>query len=322
MTNELITTSQEGAEVTPAPALDQVREYVRASKAANTLRGYQTDWRAFIGWCGLQGFVPLPADPETVASYIAASAQHLKVGSLQRILNAITEAHRAVNLEPPTHAPLIVNLMKGVRRLKGIAPLQKAPTLIDDVRAMIAATDDGLIGVRDRALVLVGFAGAFRRSELVGLNIEDCQFNRDGLTVTLRRSKTDQNWVGRSIGIPYGSHPTTCPVRALQDWIAGSAITTGPLFRSVNRHGRLQAAGLSGQTVALLVKKLATRAGLDPTSYSGQSLRAGHVTAAILGGAAEHVIQRQTGHKSTTMLRRYFRDADLFRQNSGSKLGL
>ena len=163
--------------------------------------------------------VRCPRRPETVASYIAECAGRLKVGSVQRRLNAIAEAHKAVGLESPTHHAMVTNTMKGIRRTKGTAPAQKAPTLTDDIRAMVDATDAGIIGTRDRALVLLGFAGAFRRSELVALDVEDCAFGKDGLTVTLRRSKTDQDGAGRKIGIPYGSNPETCPVRTIQTWM-------------------------------------------------------------------------------------------------------
>src|SRR5207249_7415132 len=163
------------------------------------------------GWCRIHDICPLPAQPETVASYIAECAGHLKTGSIQRRLNAIAEAHKAVGLESPTSAGMVRNTLKGIKRTIGTAAVQKAPTLTDDVRAMVEATDAGLIGARDRAIILLGFAGAFRRSELVGLNVGDCTFSRDGLTIALRRSKTDQDGAGRKIGIPYGSNPDTCP---------------------------------------------------------------------------------------------------------------
>src|SRR6266851_10208669 len=147
----------------------------------------------------------------------------------------------------------------------GSAAVQKAPTLTDDIRAMVNTTDAGLIGARDRALVLLGFAGAFRRSELVALDVEDCAFSKNGLTITLRRSKTDQEGTGRKIGIPYGSNPDTCPVRVLQSWIEQGGITGGPLFRSINRHGHVQPCRLSGIDVARIVQKLAERADMDAT---------------------------------------------------------
>jgi integrase len=273
---------------------------------------------------------PLPAYPETVAAFIAECAGRLKVGSVQRRLNAIAEAHKAVGLESPTHNATVRNTMKGIRRTKGVAPAQKTAALTADIRTMVDAGDGGTMGARDRTLILLGFAGAFRRSELVGLNVEDCAFGKDGLTVTLRRSKTDQAGAGRKVGIPYGSNPETCPVRTMQTWIelAGitggpeAAISGGPLFRSINRHGQVQPGRLSGIDVARVVKKLAQRAGLDAAKYAGHSLRAGHATSAAIAGASERSIMNQTGHRSVQMVRRYIRDGSLFRENSAGKLGL
>src|ERR1700733_9541882 len=151
-----------GADIVPSPSLDQAREFIRASKAENTLRGYQSDWREFCTWCESHGVRPLPAAPETVASYIAECAGRLKVGSIQRRLNAIAEAHKAMGAESPTSAGIVRNTIKGIRRTLGTATAQKAPTLTDDIRAMVDAAGDGSIGVRDRALILLGFAGAFR----------------------------------------------------------------------------------------------------------------------------------------------------------------
>jgi site-specific recombinase XerD len=309
-----------GAVLSPLPS--QVREFIRASKAENTLRGYQSDWRNFCQWCEARELLPLPAAAQTVAAYIAECANRLKVGSIQRRLNAIAEAHKATGLESPTHSPIVANTMKGIRRTMGTAPDQKAAALTDDIRAMVEATSSGIIGTRDRALILLGFAGAFRRSELVRLDLEDCAFTKDGLTVMLRRSKVDQAGEGRKIGIPYGSNPETCPVRNLQTWIEVAAITTGPLFRSITRHGRLQAGRLAGVDVARIVKKLAKKAGLDPAKYAGHSLRAGHATSAAIAGASERSIMNQTGHRSVQMVRRYIREGALFRENSAGKLGL
>ena len=316
-----------GADAVPLPALPsplpaQVREYIRASKAENTLRGYQSDWRAFCAWCESHDVRPLPAAAEAVAAYIAECAGRLKPGSIQRGLNAITEAHKVAGLSSPTHTGIVRNTMKGIRRTLGTAPAQKAAALTDDIRAMVDATDAGLIGGRDRALILLGFAGAFRRSELVGLDAADCTFSKDGLTVTLRRSKTDQDGAGRKIGIPYGSNPETCPVRTMQAWIEAAGIGAGPVFRSINRHGRVQPGRLSGIDVARVVKKLAQRTGLDSAKYAGHSLRAGHATSAAIAGASERSIMKQTGHRSVQMVRRYIRDGNLFRENSAGKLVL
>ncbi|SRR5712691_4971016 len=308
-----------GADI--APSLS-AREYIRASKAESTLRGYGSDWRHFCQWCEGQGLCPLPASAEAVASYIAECAGRLKVGSIQRRLNAIAEAHKAVGQDSPTTAGMVRNTLKGIRRTLGTAPMQKAATLTDDIRAMVEATDAGLIGTRDRALILLGFAGAFRRSELVALDVTDLAFSRDGLTIMLRRSKTDQEAQGRKVGIPYGSNPDTCPVRTLQAWLEAASIAAGPVFRSLTRHGHLQASRLAPVDVARIVKKLAERAGLDAAKYAGHSLRAGHATSAAIAGASERSIMNQTGHRSVQMVRRYIRDGNLFRENSAGKLGL
>ena len=310
------------APIVPSPLPAQVREFIRASKAESTLRGYQSDWRHFCVWCEAHSIHFLPANPDSVALYITECAGHLKPGSIQRRLNAVAEAHKAVGLEPPTHSPVVVNTMKGIRRTLGTAPTQKTAALTDDIRVMVDVTDAGIIGARDRALILLGFAGAFRRSELVGLDVEDCAFGRDGLTVTLRRSKTDQLGAGRKIGIPYGSNPDTCPVRTVQAWLEQSSVSAGALFRSINRHGHVQPGRLSGIDVARVVKKLADRAGLDASKYAGHSLRAGHATSAAIAGASERSIMNQTGHRSVQMVRRYIRDGSLFRENSAGKLGL
>ncbi len=306
----------------PQISLEHVREYIRASKAENTLRGYSADWRDFCAWSDAHGLSPLPAAPEAVAAYIAECAGRLKVGSIQRRLNAIAEAHKAAGVESTTHNAIVANTMTGRRRTKGTAPVQKAAALTAEIRTMVEATDAGLIGIRDRALILLGFAGAFRRSELVGLNVDDCAFGNDGLTVTLRRSKTDQIGAGRKVGIPYGSNPETCPVRTMQAWMEQAGVSGGPVFRSINRHGQVGPGRLSGIDVARVVKKLAQRAGLDSAKYAGHSLRAGHATTAAIGGASERSIMNQTGHRSVQMVRRYIRDGNLFRENSAGKLGL
>jgi integrase len=211
---------------------------------------------------------------------------------------------------------------KGIKRTHGTAQAQKAPTLTANIRAMVGALPDRLIGIRDRALLLAGFAGAFRRSELVGLNREDIDFTADGLVVTLRKSKTDQDGQGRKVGLPYGSNPDTCPVRSLRAWLDASGIAAGPLFRRVNRHGQLLAQRMSGAAVALVVKRHAAAAGLDAAKYSGHSLRAGLATSAAIAGASDRSIMAQTGHRSVNMVRRYVRDASLFRENAAAVVGM
>ncbi len=181
---------------------------------------------------------------------------------------------------------------------------------------------DTLRGRRDRALLLVGFAGAFRRSELVSLDVGDVAFNTDGLVVQLRRSKTDQEGQGRKVGLPFGSNPLTCPVRALRDWFSQGNITLGPIFRSIDRHGNLKPMRLTDQSVALIVKRSAKTAGLDWERYAGHSLRAGLATAAAMADVSERSIMEQTGHKSLPVVRRYIRDGSLFRRNAATAVGL
>lgn len=187
---------------------------------------------------------------------------------------------------------------------------------------MVETLGDDLKGKRDRALILLGFAGAFRRSELVGLTVADVQFTNDGLVVKLQHSKTDQEGMGETKGIPYGSIPATCPVRALRAWVDAAGMTEGPLFRPISRWGQLQPKPLSGHAVAVIVKQLAEAAGYDGATFSGHSLRAGLATAAAAAGVAYHSIKKQTGHKSDQVLQRYIRDGSLFNDNAAAKVGL
>ncbi len=311
-------------EIGEAAALAQAAwDYVAAARAQNTWRAYQADWRHFENWCQLRSLCPLPATPETLVLYLVALARTHKTSTLQRRLTAIAQAHKAKELEPPTKAAAVVSVWSGIKRVHGTAQQGKAPTLIDDIRAMAAAADAStLLGRRDRALLLVGFAGGFRRSELVGLNVEDVASRGAGMVLTLRRSKTDQEGAGRPVGIPLGSREETCPVRALAAWTEAAAITAGPLFRPVTRHGKVLPERLSDKAVALVVKRLAKAAGRDPALFAGHSLRAGLATAAAAGGASERKIMEQTGHRSEKMVRRYIRDADIFQGNAAAAAGL
>jgi len=228
--------------------------------------------------------------------------------------------HQARGFESPCRSELCRSVLKGIRRTLGTAPNEKAPLLAIDVREMVAALPDTLLGFRDRALLLLGFAGAFRRSELVALNVEDLAFTEDGLIVTLRRSKTDQEGHGRKIGVPALPASDACPVRGLREWLAAAAITEGPLFRSVSS-GRLHHERLSDQTVAKVVKRhLPT--GHDTAKYAGHSLRAGFVTSAAAGGASIKAICRTSGHRSIETVMRYIREASLFRGNALASTGL
>jgi integrase len=300
----------------------RAREYVEDSRAPHTRRGYRADWHRFEAWCCEHGVSSLPAFPATLVLYLTDHAATHRTSTLRRWLAAIGQAHRAAGHEDPVRSPTVRALWKGIRRRRRTAQVGKAPVLIPALRRMVDGLPDTLRGHRDRALVLLGFAGAFRRSELVALDVEDLVEIPEGLVVTMRRSKTDQEGQGRPVGIPYGSNPTTCPVRAVRRWREAAGILAGPLFRAVNRHGRLQPGRLTDQVVALVVKRLVCAAGLDPAAFAGHSLRAGLATSAAAAGVGEHDIMRQTGHRSVTVLRRYIRDGNLFRNNAAAAVGL
>jgi site-specific recombinase XerD len=300
------------------------RQYVAQAKAPHTIRAYRADWQNFTAWCQAHALISLPAQPETVGLYIAALADAgRKPATIQRRLAAISKAHSAAGHESPAslqHA-VVSEVWKGVKRAKGTAQAAKSPVITDELRRMLACLPDTLPGVRDRALLLMGFAGAFRRSELVALDAEDMHDTSEGLIVTLRRSKTDQDGEGRKIGIPYGCAFETCPVRSLRAWTLMAAIETGALFRSISRHGKI-GDRLTDQSVALVLKRYAERAGLEVALVAGHSLRAGLATSAAIAGASERSIMQQLGHKSSAMTRRYVRDGSLFRENAAAKVGL
>ncbi len=302
---------------------ERSKQYIQQAKAANTKKAYQTDLKHFIDWCNQLGTEYLPASVDVVRMYLTSLAEmDYKVSTITRRVSAISQAHQAAGFDSPTHALTIRSLMAGIRRAKGTEQTGKTPILIADIRVMVNCLPDTLSGVRDAALLLLGFAGAFRRSELVSLDVQDLMFTREGLKVTLRKSKTDQEGQGLEKGIAYGSHPETCPVRAVQYWLEAAGISVGPVFRAINRHGQLQPGRLSDKAVALVVKRHAAAAGLNSEFYAGHSLRAGLATAAAQAGVAERAIMKQTGHKSTGMVRRYIRIGSLFQENASAMIGL
>jgi integrase len=248
-----------GQAIEMAEIAADAREYLDASRAENTTRLYRTGWAQFTAWCEAHGVRPLPAGAETVACYVADLAKAAKPATIDARLAAISAAHRAAGYDSPTKEEAVRLVRRGMRRTLGTAQRQVRPVTVPDLRAMLEGlgTDPG--GCRDRALLLLGFAGALRRSELVGLDVADVTEGTDGLTVHLRRSKTDQEGAGRTLGIPYGSNPVTCPVRAWRVWLEVSGITEGSAFRPVDRHGHIGATRLSGQAVALVLKRLGAR---------------------------------------------------------------
>jgi len=301
---------------------EKAKKYILHAKASNTIKSYKSDWKDFVAYCKREKVASLSANIETVINYVADMAETKKVSTIIRRLSSISQAHQAAGCGSPTFSFGVKTVVKGIKKTKGTIPNKKTAAVIEDIRAMVDTLGGSLINIRDRALILIGFAGAFRRSELVSVEIDDIEFNREGLTIMLKHSKTDTEGQGYKKGIPYGSHPDTCPVRSLQDWLQAAQITTGPLFRRVNRHGQVGMAALSDQSVALIVKKLVKAAGLDEKKYSGHSLRSGLITTAANRGVDERSIMKQSGHKSLTVMRSYIQDATLFKNNAATHVGL
>ncbi|MGZ8251781.1 MAG: site-specific integrase [Methylophilaceae bacterium] len=280
-------------------------KYLQAGLATNTKTAYQSDLAHFKQWGG-----SIPASPEMVATYLASFADSLSPSTLTRRLVAINQAHTQLNHISPTKHAMVKATLQGIKRINGSAQRKVLPLFKRDLEAML----DGLRGVkgcRDKALLLIGFAGAFRRSELVSIQASDIRFVAEGLVIRLRRSKTDQAGAGQDIAIPYvkGKY---CPVKALKRWLHAGAITQGPVFPSVNRYGQVMSRALTPQSVALIIKHYAALAGLDVSLLSGHSLRVGLVTNAARVGAHSRKIRQQTRHQSDAMLQLYIRDSELF----------
>jgi integrase len=292
------------ATVTP-----EVAEYLRASLSDNACRAYRADFKHFLAWGGL-----VPATPEMVAAYLAAHAGKNAVATLARRLVCISKAHAVQGLTSPVESELVRATLRGIRKTHGSAQRQVTPTLKEDVLRMVAGLE-GIKGTRDKAMLLLGFAGAFRRSELVSITIGDIEQVQQGLVIHLRFSKTDQEGQGRKVAIPY-ARGAVCPVLALQEWLAVSGITEGPIFRPVTRHGVVLPNALTAQAVALVVKERASAVNLPPEKFAGHSLRSGLVTSAAQLGVSSWKIRQQTGHKSDAMLARYIRDAKIFVDNA------
>ncbi|NCB40060.1 MAG: site-specific integrase [Erysipelotrichia bacterium] len=301
---------------------EKAREYISNSKSDNTKRAYRADWKDFEQWCLTHGYFPLPAQSQTICLYLTDLAATKKVSTLQRRVAAIGQAHLAAGYTSPTTHISVRSIMSGIRREFGSMQIGKAPLLIEHIRRMINSLSASKAGVRDKAILLLGFSGAFRRSELIHLDVENISFEKEGLIVTLNRSKTDQEGKGQKKGIPYGNFGDTCPVLGLQEWLTVSGITSGAIFRSIDRHGNVSNKRLSGKAVSLVIKRIAKEVGLDPKKFAGHSLRAGLATQASISGATEIEIMNQTGHRSINTLRRYIRDGNLFRQNAAGKVGL
>ncbi len=358
----------------PDYLLEALRRYVADAHAANTVRAYTSDWARFAAWCTAHDLQILPATPETVALYLVAAAEAVddrgcpvtKAATLTRWAAAINTVHRARGYPAPGSDSLVRQVLRGIRRARTEATGAKKALLLADLKHLLRQLPaeewpTGVLRRRDRFILLAGFAGAFRRSELASLDVTDIALHHaDGLHIRLRRSKTDQNATGRTVALPYGSHSETCPVCAYLDWRAVLDLAdrygpdavhpyldhtptvptnrhtcrdqTGatvedlpgdrPLFRPVTRHGHIRLTRLSPAAIAAVVQRHAARAGLNPDHYAGHSLRAGFVTQAARNKAPATAIMRQTGHKSYAMVDRYIREADPLAGNAVTELGL
>lgn len=290
-----------------------IKKYLSAALADNTKLAYKGDVEDFTAWGG-----SIPCSAETLATYVASRATSHSPFTIARRLVGISRAHTSQGLTDPAKCDLVRTVMRGVRRTHGSAQRQATPLLKSDLMALIPLME-GCKGLRDKALTLLGFSCALRRSELVALNLEDIEYVREGLIIHLRRSKTDQTGTGRKIAVPHG-RTALCPVKAVENWIAYSMAMSGPLFRSIRKNGVVSSQRLTAQSVSLILKMYASSAGLNASSVSGHSLRSGLVTSAAMAGVSIWKIKAQSGHKSDAMISRYVRDANLFTDNASGAL--
>jgi site-specific recombinase XerD len=282
------------------------------SKSANTLRAYQSDYNDFLDFCSKNGFQSMPTEPKILALYITHLSFYSKYSTLKRRLASISVIHKAKGHYIDTKHPIIIENLMGIKRTNGSNQKGKKPLLINDLKILIKAIDQSKEKdnrkIRDKALLLIGFSGGFRRSELVDIEYEDIEFVSEGVKIFVKRSKTDQSGEGMTKAIPYFDNKDFCPVIALKNWIEIIELRNGKIFN------------ISDKNVALLIKKYANYAGLESHRYAGHSLRSGFATSTAESGAEERSIMAMTGHKSTEMVRRYIKEANLFKNNALNKI--
>jgi site-specific recombinase XerD len=295
----------------------QALSFAEMEKSQGTRRAYSSDFRIFTAWCGARDLGSMPASAGTVARFLSSQATSAKKSStIGRRAAAIGHFHKVNGHEPPTNSEAVKAVVRGIRRSIGCAPVRKAPATSDLVTRMLERCDGSLIGLRDRALLALGFGGAFRRSELVALEVSDLLATADGFRVTIRKSKTDQEGEGQEIAVPRGCRIE--PVKAIEAWLAASGITAGPVFRPIAKGGRVLDVPLSGHSAAAIVKRYALAAGLDPSTFAGHSLRAGFLTSAAEAGSSVLKMVEVSRHKSIDMLTTYVRRSNLFREHAGA----
>ncbi|MDC0359734.1 tyrosine-type recombinase/integrase [Candidatus Pelagibacter ubique] len=295
------------------------------SKANNTVRAYKSDFNDFSLFCAQNGFKSLPSEPKIVSLYLTyLSTKDIKMSTLKRRLVSIGFIHKLKGQYLDTKHPSIIENIMGIKRRKGSIQKGKKPLLINNLKQIINVIDNQknkeIKKIRDRTIILIGFSGGFRRNEIVSLDYEDLDFVEEGLKIRLKRSKTDQFGEGTVKGLPYFDNSEYCPVVSIRKWIEISKINSGPLFRRFTKGSKLSDNRLSDQTVALLIKDYLKIAGIESRNYSGHSLRSGFATSAAESGAEERSIMAMTGHKSTEMVRRYIKEANLFKNNALNKI--
>ena len=298
---------------------------LESSKANNTVRAYKSDFNDFGVFCAQNGFNSLPTEPKIVSLYLThLSTKDLKMSTLKRRLVSIGVIHKLKGHYLDTKHPAIIENIMGIKRRKGNIQKSKKPILISSLKKIINVIDEQNKGeikkFRDRSIILIGFSGGFRRNEIVLLDYDDLEFVPEGLKINLRRSKTDQFGEGFTKALPYFNKSQYCPVVSLKKWINISKITSGPVFRRFSKGSKLLNHRLTDQTVALLIKEYLKLAGIDSKNYSGHSLRSGFATSAAESGVEERSIMAMTGHKSTEMVRRYIKEANLFKNNALNKM--
>jgi len=306
-------------------ALKRALGYIEKADAEGTRRVYASDWRHFNAWALRAGFEPLPASPATIAAYLTSQAGGFALATLRRRLAAIARVHREAGHHFDSKDPIIRNALRGIAREHAEPQRQAAALTTAEIRQIVGTCDTGLTGLRDRAILLLGYAGALRRSELVGIDREHLKFHADALEILIPRSKGDKESGGQRISIGRGKARETCPVRAVEEWLREAGIKYGPLFRKVTRYGTVEPNRLSAEAVRLILRKRAEMAGIQGTRLepiSPHGLRAGFVTQSYLAGARDEEIMEHTRHKDVATMRRYVRRAKLQKGAATSKLGL
>ena len=312
--------------VTDIKALqEETLKNLQSSKANNTVRAYKSDFKDFGLFCAQNGFKNLPSDTKVVSLYLThLSTKDVKMSTIKRRLVSIGVIHKMKGHYLDTKHPIIVENLLGIKRRKGTVQKGKKPILINELRKILDVIDqqksEDIKKLRDKTLILIGFSGGFRRNEIVSLDYEDLDFVYEGVKITVKRSKTDQFGQGSIKALPYFDNSVYCPVTTLKRWINISKISKGPIFRRFSKGSKLTNYRLTDQTIALIIKNYLNIAGIDSKNYSGHSLRSGFATSAAESGAEERSIMTMTGHKSTEMVRRYIKEANLFKNNALNKI--